>query len=252
MFASENGFTATDRTMVIGPNNFSHVESCCSEAKASDPKDEDRILSALRENDENLENINKLVKEYRMHGYVGHEPSDDPEIIPSPLHSPTYMPWKRLALLIVLAITWPKCMELLLGFIDKIRPRSSNFFWCNFLQLNDSQLWQMAVHGRIGSHCLIYVSPPGSSNACQYYVKGRMGIRTYRGVPRNVIDLGTGCVQESGSTFCWYMGAEYAQLTNAERESMCTDSIMANAAAQLRYGIRNGYCGVDSKDRCVE
>ena len=246
MFASENGFTATDRTMVIGPNSFSHVESCCSEAKATDPKDKERILAALRENDEKLENINSLVRAYRMHGCVGYGP------IPSAHHSPTLMPWKWIALLIVMVITCPT--SVMLGLIHRRRANqaSSNAIWCNYLQMNDTELWQKALHKDIGKHCQIYKSSSESNKGCNYYVKGRMINMNEDGVPTDAYGRGDGCVYQPGQSFCLYMGDGYCHLTKNQSESMCTLSTIANAAAQLRYGLRNGYCGVDSNDRCVE
>ena len=47
-------------------------------------------------------------------------------------------------------------------------------------------------------------------------------------------------------------GAEYAQVTNAEQKSLCNALTVVNAAAQLQYGICNGYYGDDGNDRCVE
>jgi len=107
------------------------------------------------------------------------------------------------------------------------------------LSLSDSELWDMATNGNlIGEYCR--VSGPNTGTACNYYVKGEI-TTSYDGVPRNTDDEGTGCVQETEGV-CYYDNAEY-DLTTSEREDMCSGELEANAAAQLRYGISNGYCG---------
>jgi len=67
MFAREFGFTTTNKTLVIGPNNFSHLRTSCLQAQATNARDKQRILSALQQEHDNLESIDALVLEYRMH-----------------------------------------------------------------------------------------------------------------------------------------------------------------------------------------
>jgi len=110
----------------------------------------------------------------------------------------------------------------------------------HILGLSDAKLYELASGGKkIGKYC--YIHDP-ASGACNKYVKGRRSPTTgYDGVPRTTEDKGTGCIKDDASSFCFFYDTTYP-LTDAERSSMCTSNQVANAAAQLRYGIENGYC----------
>lgn len=125
--------------------------------------------------------------------------------------------------------------------------------WCNgLLNLSDRELWLLATTGDgIGKYCHIQISDPTSNNACEFYVKGRPSTSNamYNGIPlTSITQVGTGCVAISSNT-CYFQDDSYP-LTDEERANMCSDSIVANAAAQLRYGIKNGYCYDDPTIRC--
>jgi len=108
----------------------------------------------------------------------------------------------------------------------------------DYLALSDDALVNRALVSPIGKYCRVYDSTTGF---CDWYVVGRAG-GTYNGVPRNNADEGTGCVKDDSGDFCFYNDASYI-LTSQERSSMCTGNRVANAAAQLRFGLQHGYCG---------
>jgi len=110
----------------------------------------------------------------------------------------------------------------------------------DLLEWSDDELLRRGLSGlRIGEHCEIIYSV---TTACSYYVLGRPSEidPIYFGIPLNKDRKGTGCV--AADPFCWYRGSEYDFLTEEEIDSFCTGSQESNAAAMLRYGIRNGYC----------
>jgi len=125
-----------------------------------------------------------------------------------------------------------------ISFLQRLCPNRCSIA---LISLPDSELLDMLTGGNtIGEYCRI--EGPSTGTACEYYVKGTTSTATgYDGVPRNTEDKGTGCVHP-GSGDCYYDGVEY-DLTPQEREDMCTSNTRANAAAQLRHGIANGYCG---------
>lgn len=105
------------------------------------------------------------------------------------------------------------------------------------MALSDEELFNRALAYPLGDYCRVH-DPDGG--ACDLYVSGSpVEGSSYTGIPLNTNDQGTGCVANGGS--CYYQGAEY-DLSEEERDAMCTTSAVANAAAQLRYGIRNGRC----------
>jgi len=120
--------------------------------------------------------------------------------------------------------------------------------WCELFDKSDDDLVAMGLAKELGTYCYIQESQGGT--ACNYYVKGRPSDSDANGLPLTNIGLGTGCVDEDGGS-CFFQDPSYP-LTQAERESMCTTSWVANAAAQLRYGIANGYCMDDPTQRCTE
>jgi hypothetical protein len=70
-FAHQFGFTMNKRnskTLVIGPDNFSHLRTSCVNAQASDPRDKYKIIRALLQDQGNLKAIDELVLQYRKHG----------------------------------------------------------------------------------------------------------------------------------------------------------------------------------------
>ena len=117
----------------------------------------------------------------------------------------------------------------------------------------DCQLVSAAMDGnRIGKYCR--VARGGPFTTCSYYVKGRASsLSGHAGIPRTANDeLGTGCVSTGG--YCFFYDERYVFETNAQRESMCTNDWIANAAAQLRWGMENGLCedkGVDTLNGCT-
>jgi hypothetical protein len=135
-------------------------------------------------------------------------------------------------------IKYGKTYEVNAGLIVKI-PYPEGF-----LKMSDQDLFQYAVTAsenkvpKIGKYCWI-TDRRGKNGTCDFYAKARP----------NAIDVGldgtpagTGCINERGSTFCWY--DNLAHLTVDERKSMCTDDYIANGAAQIRWAIQNGLCDV--------
>ncbi|CAB9510649.1 expressed unknown protein [Seminavis robusta] len=106
-----------------------------------------------------------------------------------------------------------------------------------YLSRTDDELWNIATTQFIGKYCYILISDGGT--ACHYYAKGRP--LTYNGIPVNKDGLGTGCIKDKAGSFCYYHDPAY-NLTQEERNSMCTSSYVANGAAQIRYGIRHQRC----------
>ena len=113
-------------------------------------------------------------------------------------------------------------------------------YWCGLLSLSDEDLFNFALPGPIGTYCHVINPEVG---ACDYYVRGsKIREADYTGIPFLSTTLtGTGCVDTRGTSSCYYQSSSY-DLTQEERDSMCTTSVVANAAAQLRYGIMNGRC----------
>lgn len=115
------------------------------------------------------------------------------------------------------------------------------------LNLSDAEIWDRTTGGnRIGDYCV--VSKGVAGNACQWYVKGRpndelleKGIpaRRHNGIPRSHDGEGTGCVAMN-SYSCYFRHVDF--LTDDESAMMCSMNHVANAAAAIRFGIRNGYC----------
>jgi len=67
MYAKKYGFTMTNKTMVIGPDKFSSLKTSCLHAEAFDPKDRQRILQVLIEELDGVDEIDRLVQQYRTH-----------------------------------------------------------------------------------------------------------------------------------------------------------------------------------------
>ena len=83
------------------------------------------------------------------------------------------------------------------------------------------------------------VTRGGLSAFCSYYVKGLID-----GVPltNDEQPVGSGCVvMDTMRSSCWYDDPRYP-LTDKQHRDMCSDDYIANAAAQLRYGLTHGMC----------
>lgn len=104
-------------------------------------------------------------------------------------------------------------------------------------QSDDALYWRL-TEGRTIGGCYIQSSTTG---ACTLYAKSAVeGATGDRGHPKSRDNLGTGCV--GTFAFCYFRSKEY-DLTDAERDDMCTDNMRHNAVAQLRHAMRNGACG---------
>ena len=116
--------------------------------------------------------------------------------------------------------------------------------WCALHEMTDQELFDVATSQMIGDYCRIVESTTG---ACNYYVKGKPIIDD--GLPLKMDGTGTGCVPES-SPSCYYNSDSNYPLTEFEANSMCVTDFVAGSTAQLRYGIRNGYCTDIPSERC--
>jgi hypothetical protein len=111
-----------------------------------------------------------------------------------------------------------------------------------FLSMSDEDLFQYTVDAsedkvpKIGKYCWI-TDRHEKGGACNFYAKAHPDAID---VSLDGTPAGTGCINERGSTFCWY--ANLAHLTVEERASMCTDDYIANGAAQICWAIQNGLC----------
>jgi hypothetical protein len=136
-------------------------------------------------------------------------------------------------------IKYGKTYEVNAGLIVKEIPYPEGF-----LKMSDQDLFQYAVDAsedkvpKIGKYCWI-TDGRGQGGACNFYAKARPDAID---VGLDGTPAGTGCINERGSTFCWY--DNLAHLTIDERKSMCTDDYIANGAAQIRWAIQNGLCDV--------
>ncbi|GAB0490053.1 hypothetical protein MMPV_001283 [Pyropia vietnamensis] len=104
-------------------------------------------------------------------------------------------------------------------------------------QSDDTLYWRL-TEGRTIGGCYIQT---GSAGVCSLYAKSAVpGATGDRGHPKNRNNMGTGCV--GNDNFCFFRRAEY-DLTDAERDDMCTADRRHNAVAQIRHAMRNGACG---------
>lgn len=215
MFARKFGFTATHKTMVVGPNNFSHLRTSCLHAESTHSCDKQRILAALQLEHGDLEEIDELVSDYR-----GHHGED-------------------FTLFLMRRVLFLLCAILVLaGSYISLRNGDPGSMPAEYyLSKSDDELWKIAKSQFIGKYCKIVTSKQVS--ACRYYAKGRP--LTYNGLPMATDGVGTGCIKDSADSFCYYHDPAY-NLTQEEQRSMCTDSYVSNGAAQIRYGIRHQRC----------
>mmetsp|Transcript_54403 Transcript_54403/g.115554 ORF Transcript_54403/g.115554 Transcript_54403/m.115554 type:complete len:606 (-) Transcript_54403:100-1917(-) len=132
--------------------------------------------------------------------------------------------------------------------LAKLSPAVSATNWCALLDLSDQELFDQGLADGFGTHCFIQ-DASGTPAACDYYVKGRPSDVGGDGLPLTTVGSGSGCVDPRAPDLCYYRNADYL-LTQAERDAMCTEDEVANAAAQIRYGIRNGLCDVDPAQGC--
>eukprot|EP01026_Neomeris_dumetosa_P058707 TRINITY_DN5472_c0_g1_i9.p2 TRINITY_DN5472_c0_g1~~TRINITY_DN5472_c0_g1_i9.p2 ORF type:complete len:277 (-),score=31.04 TRINITY_DN5472_c0_g1_i9:1041-1871(-) len=111
------------------------------------------------------------------------------------------------------------------------------------LDLDDDALYIAGLEGFY--NCKIVESPVGNGNACDLYVKiGSIGY------PLNRYCGGTGCVKAPdfprAIANCSYASAAYCPRIQALASDICTDSGVANAAAQLRHAITNDHCNCNN------
>ena len=114
----------------------------------------------------------------------------------------------------------------------------------NFLlSKSDSELLSMTMNGNSIGECRI--GPGGPNSFCSYYVVARPSPTTgHRGWPRNVDDLGTGCVYDPDATPCFFTLDQYRNWPLPDREAMCaSQDVLTNAVAQLRHAIAKCACG---------
>ncbi|KAI0563112.1 hypothetical protein FGB62_46g18 [Gracilaria domingensis] len=116
-----------------------------------------------------------------------------------------------------------------------------------FLSLSPGALFAYGLKELVGG-CRITLHPTDSGAWGDLYVKtATVGNRGYRGWPRNVNDLGTGAVKAPefprARTYCWFQRSEY-DLPQSLRDAFCTNSGVANAAAQLKDAIEKDQCDI--------
>jgi hypothetical protein len=111
-----------------------------------------------------------------------------------------------------------------------------------WLSLTDAELYGRATSGPIGVYCYVEKAHHGSGT-CDYYAKGRPRPNYGDGVPMNRDLTGTGCVLGGKNNKCIMNKLDY--LTQDEKDAMCTTGAqnwIPNAAAQIRWAIKNGWC----------
>lgn len=114
-----------------------------------------------------------------------------------------------------------------------------------FLELSTDDLYEHATNRNRVGDCYISEARFG---ACDLYVKSAIsGVNGDKGWPKTTDNSGTGCVKapdygKKVST-CFYSDNSYL-LTQAERDSFCTEFGKENAVAQLRHAIRNNACSI--------
>ena len=122
---------------------------------------------------------------------------------------------------------------------------------CYYMSLGDRALYQAATNGNKVGGCYISRGQPG--NACRLYVKtAKVGSLGYRGWPRNINNVGTGCVKTPPQqNTCYYTANEYNNWPLAERQAMCQSPFgYVNALAQLRHAIKSDQCDIPCGGPC--
>lgn len=111
----------------------------------------------------------------------------------------------------------------------------------NCLKLSDGELWDLALHGRIGKYCYIQDARNGDG-VCRYYAKAIPDINRGDAGGHDGTPEGTGCIYDRKGPACFFESPVKVELTQEEMDSMCTSSKIKNGAAQLRYALENGLC----------
>eukprot|EP01026_Neomeris_dumetosa_P038247 TRINITY_DN3116_c0_g1_i17.p2 TRINITY_DN3116_c0_g1~~TRINITY_DN3116_c0_g1_i17.p2 ORF type:complete len:223 (+),score=0.98 TRINITY_DN3116_c0_g1_i17:249-917(+) len=115
----------------------------------------------------------------------------------------------------------------------------SGYSKADLLALDDNTLFNIGLGGI--NECRIVESPVGNGDFCDLYVKSGSD-----GYPLNQECQGIGCVKAPdfprAINTCWYARDEFCPEIQGLSGDFCTDSGVANAAAQLRHAIKNDHC----------
>eukprot|EP01026_Neomeris_dumetosa_P038245 TRINITY_DN3116_c0_g1_i13.p3 TRINITY_DN3116_c0_g1~~TRINITY_DN3116_c0_g1_i13.p3 ORF type:complete len:290 (+),score=16.59 TRINITY_DN3116_c0_g1_i13:212-1081(+) len=116
---------------------------------------------------------------------------------------------------------------------------ASGYTKADLLALDDNTLFNIGLGGI--NECRIVESPVGNGDFCDLYVKSGSD-----GYPLNQECQGIGCVKAPdfprAINTCWYARDEFCPEIQGLSGDFCTDSGVANAAAQLRHAIKNDHC----------